>query len=410
MGSVRPVAVAAALMLFAFSTGTTAAATRTASSCSQGDVQAAVASAGVGDIVKVPPGDCLWPGTVSTSGKKLTLIGSGKESTTIRAVSHGQAVIAIDANGVRVTGFTFDGGASVIVGAFNDWRIDNNRFRGASAFTGVFVRGTNPKAHPRGVIDHCEFINGRVLIHGYPGVSAAELNGTTHWSEPLALGTAEAVYVEDSQFTFDQFYNVIDCEYAGRMVFRHNVVTDSYLEAHSIQGYGRACRKWEIYNNQIRQVSREVYRPLFFRGGTGVIFDNVVSGTFGAPVIHFDNVRSFKNVGGAAGQCNGASSWDGNELANGYPCRDQIGRGTDAGPWSSGQLPPQSLNPAYIWNNAINGGPLGVSVISGADIHIKSGRDFFVNSGSKPGYAPYAYPHPLARVAPPANLTGETIP
>ena len=67
----------------------------------------------------------------------------------------------------------------------------------------------------------------------------------------------------------------------GRYVFRHNTVTDMYLEAHSIQGTVRACRKWEIYENTITKANFDVYRPMFLRGGTGVVFNNTVKGPFG---------------------------------------------------------------------------------------------------------------------------------
>ena len=91
--------------------------------------------------------------------------------------------------------------------------------------------------------------------------------------------------VEDNTFTATIFTNAIDCNYGGRYVFRHNSVTDTYLEAHSIQQTNRACRKWEIYENTIAQVNYPVYRSMFIRGGTGVVFNNTVTGAFGERTI-----------------------------------------------------------------------------------------------------------------------------
>lgn len=367
-----------------------------AASCSQSDVTSAISAATSGDTVLIPAGTCTWSTNVQVA-KSIHLRGSGIGTTTIPAASHDLTVIQVLADDVEVSHLTLTGGARVLVSAGNDWRIHDMAFAGTSAFTGVFVRGNSATSIPRGVVDSSTFSNARVLVHGYPASNASEHDGTTHWSRPLGLGTEEAVYVEDNQFTFSEFYNVFDCEYSGRIVFRHNTVTDSYLETHSIQGHARACRKWEVYGNTIQQVSREVYRPIFFRGGTGVIFDNVVTGTFGVSTVHFDNVRTFTNVGGEVGQCDGTSNWDGNVESNGYPCRDQIGRGVDASAWPlTAPYPAQSLDPAYIWNNTINGSALGVTVINGSEVnHIKPNRDYYVNVGAKPDYTPYTYPHPL---------------
>lgn len=367
-------------------------------------MQSAVSTARTGDEVRIPAGACAWSASVTTGGKRISIAGAGQSSTTITAVSLGQALFVIDADGARISGMTLGGGGSINVGSFRDWRLHALRFSGSAAFTAVYIRGTNPTLHPRGVIDHCEFQNGRVLVHGYAGVGASDLRNTTHWFEALGLGSGEAVFVETNTFNFTTFYNAFDCEYAGRIVFRYNTITDSYLEAHSVQGFARACRKWEVYNNTIRQVSQSIYRPIFFRGGTGVIFGNVVTGTFGAPTIHFDNVRTFTNAGGEVGQCNGNSIWDGNAESNGYPCRDQIGRGADVAIWESAPYPTQSLEPAYIWSNTINGSPLGVTVISGSAVHIKPNRDYYVNVGAKPDYTPYTYPHPLTTLTAPSNL------
>ncbi|BCS36067.1 hypothetical protein TBR22_A53040 [Luteitalea sp. TBR-22] len=386
------------------SASTASAATRTAASCAMSDVQAAVNAAADGDEVRLPQGTCTWSGYVSTGVKRIALVGAGKAATVIVAASNGQAVFGIAADGASISAMTLDGGASIGVGSNRDWRIHDIRFRGNAAYTAVYVRGTNASMHPRGLIDHCEFLNGRVLVHGYAGVGPTDLRNTNHWSEPLALGSAEAVYVEANAFTFTVFYNAIDCEYSGRMVFRYNSVTDSYLESHSIQGHARACRKWEIYDNTLRQANTSVYRPMFLRGGTGVVFGNTFTGNFTAPAIHLDNVRTFTNVGGEVGQCSGASVWDGNAESNGYPCRDQIGRGRDAALWSAAPYPAQSLEPAYFWDNTINGAVLGVEVVNGSAVHIKSGRDYVANAGAKPGYVPYQYPHPLSTPAAPSNL------
>ena len=215
----------------------------------------------------------------------------------------------------------------------------------------------------------------------------------TMWAQPLNLGGANAVYVEDNVFSATQHSNAIDANYGGAYVFRYNTVTDTYIEAHSLQGDHRATRRWEIYNNTFRQVSRGMWTPVFLRGGTGVVFNNTVTGTWGSPTITIDNVRT-KETRGKAGKCDGKSQWDGNQEPNGYPCRDQLGRSTDAWLWTSSRpYPPQQLDPAYFWNNKYSGTALGVYIHNDAGIHIKAGRDF-LNDTKKPGYMPYPLPSP----------------
>jgi len=46
----------------------------------------------------------------------------------------------------------------------------------------------------------------------------------------------------------------------------------------------------------------------------------------------------------------------------------------------------------YVWNNS---GFSGMKWTSGATSYIVQGRDFFLNSGAKPGYTAYTYPNPL---------------
>jgi len=382
------------------------AATLTASSCSLAAVQAVVDSAANGDVVQVPAGACTWSSALVVS-KSITLQGAGIDQTTITSASSGQVTLASSADNVRITAFTFAGGATLQVSGGVDWRVHHMKFVGPSFFEGVQIRGDSKTTLPRGLVDHCTFVNGRVLVMGYPGVGPSETYGATHWTQPLDLGTDKAVYVEDSTFTLTVFGNAMDCNYSGQYVFRHNTVTDAYIEAHSLQGYDRACRKWEIYDNTIRQSTQVVYRPFFIRGGTGVIFNNTVTGTFGTTTIHFDSYRSYADAGAPVGRCNGASTWDGNAQPNGYPCRDQIGRSTDAYAWTAEPYPSQTLDPAYVWNNTMNGSLMSAEVVNSSAGWVQANRDFYANVGPKPGYTPYTYPHPLVTLtapAPPANV------
>jgi len=100
---------------------------------------------------------------------------------------------------------------------------------------------------------------------------------------------------------------------------------------------------------------------------------------------------------------------DAYKISGGYWARDGIGRSTDTHKGSSGDWPDQALDPAYVWGNTWNGNTTGVLVHNNSGFWCQAGRDFFVNTGAKPGYAPYEYPHPLTKTTSqspkaPANL------
>ncbi len=352
-----------------------------AASCEQSDVQAAINSASDGDTVVVPAGSCTWSASVSVpNSKKITLQGAGIDMTTITMSPSGED-INIGQSGSRVTGFTIIDGSVATDG--DGWRVDHCKFYRASSFgVGVYVRGVRSSAaHPTGLVDNCSFYNARVLILG----TAAMLheNDWQHvlWTTSLDLGTNNSVvYVEDCDFEFDVFGNVIDTNYGGAYVFRFNHISGVYIECHSVQGNNRATRRWEIYGNTIDNPGRSIYYPYRLRGGTGVVFSNTIVGTWTNYGIALDNVRSYADVGDG-GLCDGDSTWDGNADATGYPCRDQIGRGPDDPQWD--HSPPgaytQPLVPAYAWENRrqSNNALVPFQVINSSEVHIQENRDFY---------------------------------
>ncbi len=368
-----------------------------ASSTSLEDVQAAIDSAKDGDRIILPTGSSTWSSTLTVpDNKKITLAGSGTGSTIISSrADTPRAIIDLGNSGSRVTNICFvlsnDDGVGLRVGG-NGWRIDHCRFDNTieNTIEGVMVWGDSQDDKcPTGVIDHCEFNNTRVVVTGDAALMAHAI-----WAEPLGLGTNNAAYIEDCLFNFTQFGNVVDANYGGRYVFRYNTVNDAYIEAHSVQGNNRATRSWEIYNNTINQAERSMWTPFFLRGGTGVVFNNTLTGEWTSPTITIDNRRSFEDLGDGR-LCDGTSPLDGNLETNGYPARDQIGRSTDLWLWTDeNPYPPQEPDPFYQWNNMFNGEFIVVYVHNGCEIHLKENRDFY-NNTERPDYTPFTYPHPL---------------
>jgi hypothetical protein len=381
------------------------AATINAASCSRSAVQTAINGASSGDTVRVPAGTCSWATAVSIpTNKKISLQGAGISSTIITVSPAGEAVKTAQSRS-RITGFTFNDGYIIIDG--DGWRVDHCKFYNASAVNeGVIASGQREVHHPTGLVDHCSFYNARVLVVGWAGLMAHAL-----WAQPLNLGVGNGVvYVEDCTFVGTVHSNAVDANYGGRYVFRYNTVTDTYLEAHSVQGDNRAARKWEIYNNMFIQENREMWVPMFLRGGTGVVFNNTLSGTWTDPRIALDNVRDCENRD-TAGICDGTSPWDGNQPGgSGYPCRDQIGRSKDNYLWTATTpYPPQAFDPAYAWNNKLGGNDVPFFQHNNCANHIQPGRDYY-NNTVKAGYTPYTYPHPFVQgwtpveIPPPQNL------
>ncbi len=387
------------------------AATINAGSCSQANTQAAINSAASGDTVNIPAGSCTWNTTVTIpSTKRIALQGAGIDLTVITFSTAGGTAFDLSKSGSRLTGFTLREGSILVDGS--NWRIDHCKLQFSSWSDGIAARSidTVNGLHPTGVIDHCVLNNMRVLVTGTNfGLNE---NGTQHamWARPLGLGSNNAVFVENCTFNgVNDSINAIDANYGGRFVFRYNTLNDIYVEAHSVQGNNRAARSWEIYNNTFNQVSKAMWVPMFLRGGTGVVFNNTLTGAWTDPRIALDNVRDCESRE-TSGKCDGSSPWDGNQPGgSGYPCRDQIGRSTDSYLWTaSNPYPPQTLDPAYAWNNKLGANDVPFFHHNNCANHIQLGRDYY--NTVKPGYTPYTYPHPLiqgwtpATIAPPQNL------
>lgn len=386
-------------------------ATFPAASPDRDDIIAAIALCSNGDTVTVPSGSATWTSTVVFSNKNITLQGAGIGSTVI-TISVTNAV-TMSTTTTRVTGFTFNLSNSsydqIVNARGQGFRVDNCAFNNTtgSSKEAISVSGSSGSSipHPTGVIDHCTFSNCRVVVEGDTALLAHAI-----WDDASTIGSADqtgVVYVEDCTFTRDIFGNSMDSNYGGRYVFRYNSVTNSSVEAHSVQGEHRASRSWEIYNNTFN-ATESTTRPMFLRGGTGVCYNNTITGSY-TFTIGLDNVRSFTDLGEPMQECNGLSSWDGNTAdEEGWPCRDQIGRGADSGAFPSSQ----ASEPAYFWNNTKSGSPTEPTVVNngstvktgGSSADIVEDRDYF--NSARPGYAAYAYPHPLVSAVAPVGDQG----
>jgi hypothetical protein len=386
------------------------AATITAASCSQTDVQNAVNSTASGDTVRTP-GPCTssWGSRVSLpSSKGITVDGGGNTTLTM----YGFTINQNSSASTRVTGFTFTNG----VPAANDYaivvngspssaagRIDHNSFPATTSNnTFINISGNGPF-----LIDHNTFSSSGApneMIHNV-GMGSSDASG---WADNVVPGSAAMVFIEDNTFTYNPsgspayYYgsSAVQSYYGARTVFRHNTLNMMQIDFHGTAGMIGA--RWaEVYENTfntgVPNASQSNY--IVIRGGSGVIFNN-----------HHTGVNCGDN------SCGNISLYE--EDPPPYPATYQPGRGLN-----------QAYSPIYIWGN-------DSTMPAGGDGNlVLPNRDFFVSStqpssmirceaaadgGSSGGttcpttfsYTPYTYPHPLqgtgtAPSAPsaPTNLT-----
>lgn len=390
--------------------------TITVATCEQADVQAAIDSASDGDVVSVPAGQCTWTSPAGCDGrtdcapvhisqKGITLAGAGVGNTVITsAVPEGWQYSTIFVDGeedkpARVTGFTFNeviAPAISVNGSVKNFRIDHCDVHpvAGQAIVAVEVTGS-----AYGVVDHCTFDVAEVLVLH---------DEDEAFARPLTLGTANAVYIEDSTYTnAGEINDVVDGRSGARFVFRHNEITNLELHCHGIEGGGsRGTYSYELYNNTgICDGATNCYRMAYLRGGTGAVFDNTWVGAWsdsGLQVVH---------------QCAYLDSCSGFKECTRYPCNDQIGRTTDHNLDGT-----QDLVPLFEWGNTIDGTDVDLVVQdwyhAEVAIYVQENRDFYndtVEQDEQTGayratftdddgssrewlYSPYVHPHPLVQI------------
>jgi hypothetical protein len=410
------------------------AATHAAADCSVSTIRTAIATASAGDTVTVPAGSCTWntsncsdTGTCINITKPISLIGAGIGQTIITSeVSNATHLIEFNygdttSSAARISGFTLTEGSDIQAGGVGGIigvgvtdsgsgkptvRVDHIRF------LNIVSRRWAWLSSPRGLVDH-------VTVDGAEDSMVEPSDYTAAWSTPTQLGSADTWYVEDSTFNFSSYTDyVMDCQYGGRYVARHNTVNYSGTEygsgfgSHGYDGVYRGCQLAEVYDNTFNSsVVHYSFFALNSRGGVGIYFGNNIAGNW-ATGIGITNYRStlggyplaigycsndstigcYSNsvcsggtcMAGINNACNGSSPVDGNLPGTyGYPCRDQIGRGGN-----------QALLPDYQWSNTMNGSMINFAPYDGGgggngyqSIHVVANRDYYDYTASFNGAA-----------------------
>ena len=289
--------------------GAAEAATLNASSCNLSAVSLVVTSAMDGDTVVIPAGTCSWSGPLSISNKSITLKGQGIGSTVIVS-THATDPLFLSwgtkPSGVsKVSDITFDSGSPTVNGYLSMIVIGGNapsfvmqnvrliqRRQRAITFNG-YVRGVLSRV----VVDTYTFSAPIHMSHqNWGGVGD---NGDNSWAQDSTMGTAQALYVEDSTITcyIGSYCPATDGDAGPRYVFRFNRLTNAQSLHHGSDtpGRPRGTRQWEYYNNIIVNNAMQGVTPIAARSGTGMVFDNqlTVSGNGSSPaVLDFQTQRA----------------------------------------------------------------------------------------------------------------------
>ena len=379
-------------------------------------------------------------GIVIPDSKGLTLKGQGPNQTLI-IVDIAVAVLAMtseDNSPLDISGLGFipgtgrtEQGVIVMRGQAKDWRVHHNRFGTADT---PFPHRSFWIGHvygdcTYGLWDHNEH-------HSFQAVPGLVSMGSCYggnfgdgvWRTQTNWGGEDWMFFEDNDFY--AYGNTghggggPDNLGASKVVFRHNYVDETY-PTHGAESSGRprGHRASEIYNN-VFNARTNIPGAISLRAGTFRIYNNTISGPYqnlgNVWIANWDNSRGlpFGNCRDSPaeglcsgdnetsciddadcgiGPCNrvhdppGSIGGDGDGL--GYPCRDQAGRGLDAGVTT-----PQALEPIYSWSNT--GSATNLYATTGGtteniDFHNCIDYAGCIGKGMEP-FSAYPYPHPLA--------------
>lgn len=364
------------------------AATITAASCSRDAVNTAIAAASDGDTVLIPNGSCSWTSGITTTkqiavrAQNYTPTKMGAASRNVTITNNATVPLFVFTTGnsfnVALTGIRFNEGSGtsnhlrVLGGGSKIALISDNYFEikqrngNAQDISAIFWGAQG------GVLWNNRFVgigSGPGGSVGPDGASVLVKDSPRVWNTSSTMGARDTggtinVYFEDN--TFLNVGQLPDVDDHGRVVFRYNDIDGTSGLTHGFTSTWGG-RHVEYYNNtfHVSTSNRNIAgRYVWLRAGTGVFFNNSVAQEnrgYGSPVQVAFTV----------------------EGTGTYPKPRQVGRGYENGDVS---------DPVYIWNQT---GAGAYAVANYTSSMIQENRDYFVNKGAKPGYSPYAYPHPL---------------
>ncbi len=420
-------------------------ATWPAASGSSTDVMAAIALASTGDTVTIPAGSTSWAAGSVTVNKAITIqgvctaqgtIGAGTSTTIIDvAGTPGSVTFEISqttAGIIWIKGIQFVNSNNANQSTHpiqNDgtWGVDRPTIFQNCTFNNTDATTIHSNVAGGLIFDHCTYNgtwNSFLLT-----VKDLSSTGQTSWTTNDTMGANDTtgeknVYIESSIFNGGA-NGVVDADDNCRIVDRYNQYNRSGgFNSHGWDTSPYGCRHWELYENDYNyqpdpansgqgtqeapytgiSYNNNVNFYMWFRGGTGVIFNNdfediLSSGSSGwgdKTEMHATIRGIMDSVGSGSGPFPGGCG------TVSYPCPRQLGQSYYNGSYIT--------DPIYIWNNTGTftfwgsanfstwGNPCSLPDYS---VFWQSGRDYIASGGDgkgatgKSGYTAYTYPHPL---------------
>jgi hypothetical protein len=431
------------------------------------DVRACHDLASSGDTITVTAGS--YTATANTTITKwVKIVAGGAVTVTDNTCSGlcfsgpGDSMITItesSAGNTRLQGFTFNQGTAIhnnpsavvyvaIGSSGKPVVLYGNDFHTASTTDDVLAVGNDDSLihwQPnRGIISHNHatgpisntsacFNNSQFVQSGTGGtIQSGE------WSTPIYVGANDTngdqnLYVEDN--IINTFQVSLDLVANGRVVFRHNTVTNSGNGIHGItfnngrfvDFYGNTFIRDKTLLSICGNLPYNMTSFMRIGGGTVLIHGNSIPdpstvGIWGSKsAVIFSNDYLHYNEGAWA--CYATTTCP----SCGYPSPQQPGWGFTTGGkhvcvgCTSGGQPTdiyQDLQPIYVWGNTGTGNYDNPSLLDAVpnncgamapsvSTYVMEGREYYLNADAPsgaPGYTPYTYPHPLT-----AGNSGPTV-
>jgi len=332
-------------------------------SCEQSSVQSAIYSAKDGDTINVDAGTCTWSSTLNINSKTIILkgAGSGTGGTRINYGGSDHSLISIDPGSktgrMEITGFHFSGGDS------NYWSGMHIQFSGSKGWRNLRIHNNRFSDSINNCIRGYSDVEGIIDNNIFEGdMHCIQLDGAGQpdWQGSIDYGGPGFFFIEDNTFNMNDGYGAtgyfaVDIMNGGNVVFRHNVLHNSFFENHDKCRTGLpSSRAIEIYDNTFTKDSNG-WKAIDLSCGEGVIYNNTISNDWSIAIGAYDSRE---------GTCN-------------LPANEILG----------------ALIPVYTWNNFQGGSSAdAIECTSSTSSCVEM---TFAEGHKKPGYTPYTYPHPL---------------
>jgi hypothetical protein len=359
------------IFIFLSVVGLSDAAEIVAASASTSSVQTAVDAASDGDTILIPNGSATWTSGINSAAAPLFQLQSGDS-------------FHVGLGGIRFnegTGTTnyvrFTGTGSKVPLLFDCYFQNKPRLGSAEevALITWLAQG--------GVVWNI-WIDGSAFGAAPPGDAGPTIGSVSiafksprAWTTASTMGALDTngtvnVYFEDSTFVNTGGGDLDD---KARVVMRYSTFDGSVWITHGFTSL-LGGRHWESYNNTYKvtyDYRNHAGAYFWCRAGTGIFTENVVM-----------NASAPENYGNPA-----LLKIGDNTEPQAYPQNRQPGIGHNGTTYVS--------DPIYIWNNT-GAQSSSYYILPEWETNVQLSRDLFVNSGAKPGYSKYTYPHPFRSV------------